>query len=70
MKNCQTVAILLAALVACATAFAPVAPTTRAPSVRAVKPLAAVPKESETSAKQTVAILLAALVACATAFAP
>eukprot|EP00578_Thalassiosira_sp_NH16_P028589 CAMPEP_0181085168 /NCGR_PEP_ID=MMETSP1071-20121207/5090_1 /TAXON_ID=35127 /ORGANISM="Thalassiosira sp., Strain NH16" /LENGTH=106 /DNA_ID=CAMNT_0023166961 /DNA_START=200 /DNA_END=517 /DNA_ORIENTATION=+ len=67
MKNCQTVAILLAALVACATAFAPVAPTTRAPSVRAVKPLAAVPKESETSAKDQNA---AAIAAFATAMAP
>ncbi|KAL7542493.1 hypothetical protein ACHAXR_012014 [Thalassiosira sp. AJA248-18] len=66
MKNCQTVAILLAALVACATAFAPVAPSTRAPSVRAVKALAAVPKDSET-VKDTNA---AAVAAFATAMAP
>ena len=67
MKNCQTVAILLAALVACATAFAPVAPSTRAPTVRAVKPLAAVPKDSETSVKDQNA---AAVAAFATAMAP
>ncbi|KAL7550717.1 hypothetical protein ACHAWF_013933 [Thalassiosira exigua] len=68
MKNCQTVAILLAALVACATAFAPVAPSTRAPSVRAqAKPLAAVPKDGETSVKDQNA---AAVAAFATAMAP
>lgn len=66
MKNCQIVAILVAALVACTTAFAPVAPTTRSPSVRATS-LAAVPKESEAGAKDQNA---AALAAFATAMAP
>ena len=64
MKNCQTVAILLAALVACATAFAPV-PATRSP-VKAVKPVAMVPKD-ETSMKDNNA---AAIAAFATAMAP
>jgi len=67
MKNCQTVIILLAALIACASAFAPVASTTRSPSVKAIKPLAAVPKDSETSAKDQKA---AAVAAFATAMAP
>ena len=67
MKNCQSVVIVLAALIACASAFAPVAPTTRSPSVRAVKPLAAVPKDSETSVKDQNA---AAVAAFATAMAP
>mmetsp|Transcript_5568 Transcript_5568/g.12684 ORF Transcript_5568/g.12684 Transcript_5568/m.12684 type:complete len:109 (+) Transcript_5568:93-419(+) len=67
MKNCQSILILVAALVACASAFAPVAPTTRSPSVRAVKALAAVPKDSETSAKDNNA---AAVAAFATAMAP
>ena len=67
MKNCQNVAILIAALIACASAFAPVAPTTRSPSVKAIKPLAAVPKDSETSAKDQKA---AAVAAFATAMAP
>ena len=67
MKNCQSIVIVLAALIACASAFAPVAPTTRSPSVRAVKPLAAVPKDSETSVKDQNA---AAVAAFATAMAP
>jgi hypothetical protein len=67
MKNCQTVAVLLVAIVACASAFAPVAPTTRAPSMRAVKALAAVPKDSETYDKDRNA---AAIAAFATAMAP
>ncbi|KAL7468952.1 hypothetical protein ACHAXS_009194 [Conticribra weissflogii] len=66
MKNCQTVALLCVAFVACASAFAPVAPTTRAPSVKAVKPLAMVPKD-ETSVKDQNA---AAIAAFATAMAP
>merc|ERR1712051_110337 len=69
MKNCQTVVILCAALVACATAFAPVAhSTTRSPTVRPVKPLAAVPKDSETTAKAQANA--AAIAAFATAMAP
>jgi hypothetical protein len=63
MKNCQTVLILCAALVACASAFAPVAPTTR-PTVRAVKPLAAVPKDDAERHNA------AAVAAFATAMAP
>lgn len=63
MKNCQTVLILVAALIACASAFAPVAPTTRSP-VRSAKPLAAVPKDSETNNNA------AAIAAFATAMAP
>ena len=65
MKNCQTIALLLAALVACTTAFAPVAPTTRSP-VKATK-LNMVPKEStETKDNQNAA----AVAAFATAMAP
>mmetsp|Transcript_6640 Transcript_6640/g.13618 ORF Transcript_6640/g.13618 Transcript_6640/m.13618 type:complete len:108 (-) Transcript_6640:210-533(-) len=66
MKNCHTVALLCVALVACASAFAPVAPTTRAPSVKAVKPLAMVPKD-EASVKDQNA---AAIAAFSTAMAP
>merc|ERR1712161_57338 len=67
MGNCQIVAILCAALVACTTAFAPVAPAARSLSVRAVQPLAAVPKNSEGAAKDHNA---AAIAAFATAMAP
>merc|ERR1719491_169659 len=67
MKSCQTIIVLLAAIVACVTAFAPVAPITRSPSARSVKPLAAIPKDSETSVKDHNA---AAIAAFATAMAP
>ena len=67
MKNCQSVALLLVAIIACASAFAPVAPITQSPSVRA-SPLAATPKDSEsTSMKDQNA---AAVAAFATAMAP
>lgn len=66
MKNCQSVALLLVAIIACASAFAPVAPSTRSPSVRAVSPLAAT-KDSETPVKDQNA---AAVAAFATAMAP
>lgn len=62
MKNCQI--LLLAAIVACASAFAPVSQTARP----AAKPLAALPKESEASPlKDNNA---AAVAAFATAMAP
>ena len=64
MKNCQSVALLLVAIIACASAFAP---TNQMATVRQTKPLAAVPKESETSAKDQNA---AAVAAFATAMAP
>ena len=66
MKNCQSVALLLVAIIACASAFAPVAPSTRSPSIRAVSPLAAT-KDSETPVKDQNA---AAVAAFATAMAP
>ena len=66
MKNSQSVALLLVAIIACASAFAPVAPSTRSPSVRAVSPLAAT-KDSETPVKDQNA---AAVAAFATAMAP
>jgi hypothetical protein len=62
MKNCQL--LVLAVIVACATAFAPVSQTTRSPSVKA---LAALPKESEASPLKDNA---AAVAAFATAMAP
>ena len=62
MKNCQI--LLLAAIVACASAFAPVSQT----ALPAAKPLAALPKESEaTPLKDSNA---AAVAAFATAMAP
>ena len=71
MKNCQTLAFLCAALVACATAFAPVGPAARAPAVRPATPLAAVPKDAEVgAAKELKDRNAAAVAAFATALAP
>jgi len=65
MKTFQTI-FFFAAVVACVSAFAPVAPSTRSP-VRAPMPLSMVPKDESASVKDQKA---AAIAAFATAMAP
>ena len=65
MKNCQTIALLVMALVVCASAFAPVAPAVRAAPSKTS--LSAIPKEHTNSERDQKA---AAIAAFATAMAP
>ena len=66
MKNCQTIALLIMALVACASAFAPVAPAVRAAPSK-TSSLSASPQGHTNSERDQKA---AAIAAFATAMAP